>query len=123
MRRASVSAAMSNGVSLSDILNMADWSRDTTFRRFYYRSTSSNVSKSPPWLRWKVRLIVVHSMSQGQTREEELVLYQNSEIMPQYGGIFSYPILFDRLGLYLHGFAAYNALNSTSGTRSESYEV
>ena len=56
-------------------------------------------------------------------REEKLVLYQNNEIMPQYGGICSYPIFYDRLGLYLHGFAAYNALNSTSGTRSESYEV
>ena len=36
---ASVSTAKNKGVSLSDILNMADWSQDTTFRRFYYHST------------------------------------------------------------------------------------
>ena len=43
VRGASVSAAMSKGIGVSEILSMADWSNDTTFRRFYYRSTASNV--------------------------------------------------------------------------------
>lgn len=42
VRGASVSAAKSKGVSIPDILEMADWSRDTTFRKFYYRTTTSN---------------------------------------------------------------------------------
>ena len=42
VRGASVSAAKRNGVSLSDILSMADWSQDSTFRRFYYRTTVSS---------------------------------------------------------------------------------
>lgn len=33
----SASAAMDKGVTLSDILHMADWSSGTTFQRFYYR--------------------------------------------------------------------------------------
>jgi len=37
VRGASTSAAMDKGVPLSDILSTADWSRDTTFKRFYYR--------------------------------------------------------------------------------------
>ena len=43
VRGASVSAAKNKGVRIPDILDMADWSRDTTFRRFYYRTTTSNV--------------------------------------------------------------------------------
>ena len=39
---ASLSAAKSKGVSIPDILEMADRSRDTTFRKFYYRTTTSN---------------------------------------------------------------------------------
>ena len=37
VRGASATAAMDKGVTLSDILHTADWSSDTTFRRFYYR--------------------------------------------------------------------------------------
>ena len=39
---ASATAALNKGVSLSDILSTADWSKDSTFRRFYYRPTESN---------------------------------------------------------------------------------
>ena len=42
VRGASVLAAKSKGVSIPDIREMADWSRDTTFRKFYYRTTTSN---------------------------------------------------------------------------------
>ena len=42
VRGASVSAAKNKGVKIADILDMADWSRDTTFRTFYYRMTVSN---------------------------------------------------------------------------------
>ena len=37
VRGASATAAMDKGVTLTDILHVADWSSDTTFRRFYYR--------------------------------------------------------------------------------------
>ena len=43
VRGASVSASKNKGVGIPDILDMADWSRDTIFRRFYYRTTTSNV--------------------------------------------------------------------------------
>ena len=36
-RSAAVSAATSAGVSLKDIMTMADWSRETTFTHFYYK--------------------------------------------------------------------------------------
>ena len=36
---ASSSAALSKGVHIADILTMANWSRDSTFKRFYYRSS------------------------------------------------------------------------------------
>jgi len=39
VRGASSSAALSKGVHIADILTMADWSRDSTFKRFYYRPT------------------------------------------------------------------------------------
>ena len=42
VRGASVSAAKGKGVGIPDIFEMADWSRDTTFRKFYYRTTTSN---------------------------------------------------------------------------------
>ena len=41
VRGASTTAASNKGVALADILQAADWSSDTTFRRFYYRPTSS----------------------------------------------------------------------------------
>ena len=42
VRGASTSAAMSRGVSLADILSTADWSKESTFRRFYYRESNPN---------------------------------------------------------------------------------
>ena len=36
-RAAAVSAAKSVGVSLRDIMNMADWSQECTFTRFYHK--------------------------------------------------------------------------------------
>ena len=36
-RDASSSAALSKGVHIADILTMTDWSRNSTFKRFYYR--------------------------------------------------------------------------------------
>lgn len=46
VRGASTTAAECKGVTLTDILSTADWSTDTTFRRFYYRPTESNVYAS-----------------------------------------------------------------------------
>ena len=37
VRGASTSAARANGVSIQDILKTADWSKESTFRKFYYR--------------------------------------------------------------------------------------
>jgi len=42
VRGASTSAAMDRGVPLSDILSTADWSRDTTFKRFYYHPSTDD---------------------------------------------------------------------------------
>ena len=43
---ASSTAAAEKGALMTDILRTADWSRDSTFKRFYYRPTSSNGSDS-----------------------------------------------------------------------------
>ena len=40
-RGASSSAARQSGVLLKEILTAADWSRETTFNRFYYRPRHS----------------------------------------------------------------------------------
>ena len=42
-RSAAASAARLEGVSTSDILKVADWSRETTFTRFYYYRPLDNV--------------------------------------------------------------------------------
>jgi len=42
VRGASNTAAAEKGVLMADILQTADWSRDSTFKRFYYRPTSNN---------------------------------------------------------------------------------
>ena len=45
--RASASAAYERGASLQGILHLADWSTDSTFRRFYYRSKhNSSITKT-----------------------------------------------------------------------------
>ena len=44
VRGASTTAALSKGVSVADILHTADWSSDTTFRRFYYRPSGNTYS-------------------------------------------------------------------------------
>ena len=41
VRGARATAALNKGVTLADILQAANCSSDTTFRRFYYRPTSS----------------------------------------------------------------------------------
>ena len=41
VRGAAATVALNKGVTLAGILQAADWSSDTTFRRFYYRLTSS----------------------------------------------------------------------------------
>ena len=41
VRGASSSAAASVGISTSDILKAAGWSSESTFQRFYYRSTEN----------------------------------------------------------------------------------
>jgi len=43
LRGASTSAAVAKGVHLADILSMADWSRDSTFKKFYYRPSSADI--------------------------------------------------------------------------------
>ena len=40
-RGASATAAYNKGVSMQEILQTADWSKDSTFRRFYYRPLES----------------------------------------------------------------------------------
>jgi len=37
IRGTSSSAALRKGVHIGDILQTADWSKDSTFKRFYYR--------------------------------------------------------------------------------------
>ena len=47
VRGASASAAHERGASLQDILDLADWSTDSTFRRFYYRPRhNSSITKT-----------------------------------------------------------------------------
>ena len=46
VRGASTSAALKKGVHLSDILDMADWSRESTFKRFYCRSSQEDTFAS-----------------------------------------------------------------------------
>ena len=41
-RGAASSATRDSGVSVQDILQTADWTRETTFNRFYYRPKYSN---------------------------------------------------------------------------------
>lgn len=41
IRGASATSAEKQGVSMNDILKMADWSTESTFRRFYYRPTKT----------------------------------------------------------------------------------
>ena len=45
-RYAAASAAKSAGVSLKDIMTMADWSRENTFTRFYYEPVGKTVWSS-----------------------------------------------------------------------------
>ena len=42
VRGASSTAAAEKGVLMADILRTADWSKGSTFRRFYYRHTSGS---------------------------------------------------------------------------------
>ena len=47
VRGASASAAYERGASLQDSLDLADWSTDSTFRRFYYRPRhNSSITKT-----------------------------------------------------------------------------
>ena len=41
-RGAATSAAKSLGLSISDIMSAANWSRESTFKKFYCRLTLSN---------------------------------------------------------------------------------
>ena len=41
VRGASASAAVGKGLHVSDVLKMADWSRESTFRHFYYRLSTT----------------------------------------------------------------------------------
>ena len=43
VRGAATSAALAKGVTIEEILRTADWSSDSTFRRFYYRPSRDNV--------------------------------------------------------------------------------
>ena len=42
IRGASTSAAVNAGVTTNDILNAADWSSESVFQKFYYRSERKN---------------------------------------------------------------------------------
>ena len=41
VRGASTSAAVGRGLHISDVLKTADWSKESTFRRFYYRPSTT----------------------------------------------------------------------------------
>ena len=41
-RAASTSTEIAQGVSMADIMNMAGWSRQSTFERFYYKSIQND---------------------------------------------------------------------------------
>ena len=41
-RGAAASAAKDHGVAVADIMKTADWSRETTFTRYYYRADKEN---------------------------------------------------------------------------------
>ena len=41
VRGASTSAAVAKGVSIQDVLKTADWSKEPTFRKFYYRPSEN----------------------------------------------------------------------------------
>ena len=41
-RSVSSSAAAGAGIALSDIIEAADWSRESTFKRFYHKPTHNN---------------------------------------------------------------------------------
>ena len=46
IRAASASAARARGVSISDILTTAGWSRSSTFERFYHKQIASDFSQA-----------------------------------------------------------------------------
>ena len=41
VRGASASAAVSGGLHITDVLKTADWSRESTFKQFYYRPVAT----------------------------------------------------------------------------------
>jgi len=43
VRGASTSAAMEKGLHIADVFKTADWSSESTFRQFYYRSSNSEL--------------------------------------------------------------------------------
>ena len=43
VRGAATSGTLAKGMSIEEILRTADWSSDSTFRRFYYRPSRDNV--------------------------------------------------------------------------------
>ena len=55
MHGAVTSEALTKGVSIQDILNTADWSTDSTFRRFYPSKENSFVDKL---LSFQIRIMV-----------------------------------------------------------------
>lgn len=44
LRGACTSEALNQGISIPEILNMASWSRNSTFQKFYYRPQFNNTS-------------------------------------------------------------------------------
>ena len=42
-RGAAASAAKDHGVAVADIMKTADWSRETTFTRYYYRADKGTI--------------------------------------------------------------------------------
>ena len=45
-RGASASKAVANGVSIDSVLQTANWSRESTFTRFYHRNVASHTVAS-----------------------------------------------------------------------------
>ena len=45
-RATAVSVAFDKGVSIKDILNTADWSSDSVFKKYYYKPSTCSVNQS-----------------------------------------------------------------------------
>ena len=72
VRGAATTAALKKGISIQDILQTADWSTDSTFRRFYYRPSQENTFVE------KISTVLVLSVRFQRPMEWVYELYQSN---------------------------------------------